>query len=324
MARHSKPTRNPASHRTFHRKASRVPVQLFSPILGGFNASLRMEFEDGGSAIIRFPIPGLSTFPEEKVRNEVAVMWYLQEHIAIPVPLILHWGGREESPLKLGPFILMDYIKHEMALDDALNTPGFTKEDRPVLNPNIDAGKLEMLYRQIADMLLQLFKLSLPKINSLVQVNDWEWEVKDRPLSMSMNELVRLGTLPRSKLPVTTFESASSYFSKLANLNIDHLIHQRNDAIKDSTDCRRKYVARHLFRKLARKHPFTSISSDQGPFKIWCDDFHPANILINSNFEIVGVIDWEFTYAAPAEFSFALPWWLLLEQPEYWENGIED
>ncbi|KAJ5935854.1 hypothetical protein N7454_005152 [Penicillium verhagenii] len=40
-----------------------------------------------------------------------------------------------------------------------------------------------------------------------------------------------------------------------------------------------------------------------------------------SNF---GVVDWEFTYAAPAEFSFAPPWWLLIEKPEYWTEGLED
>ncbi|KAL4888596.1 hypothetical protein BDV59DRAFT_196324 [Aspergillus ambiguus] len=33
---------------------------------------------------------------------------------------------------------------------------------------------------------------------------------------------------------------------------------------------------------------------------------------------------WKFKYAAPTEFSLAPPWWLLLEKPEYWSNGIED
>lgn len=66
-----------------------------------------------------------------------------------------------------------------------------------------------------------------------------------------------------------------------------------------------------------------SSTNDHGPFKLWCDDLRPANILINENLQIVGIIDWEFTYAAPAEFSQASPWWLLLEQPEYWPGGIE-
>lgn len=47
-------------------------------------------------------------------------------------------------------------------------------------------------------------------------------------------------------------------------------------------------------------------------------------ILLDANLQIVGVIDWEFTYAAPAEFLFAPPWWLLLEQPEYWPNGMNE
>jgi hypothetical protein len=45
--------------------------------------------------------------------------------------------------------------------------------------------------------------------------------------------------------------------------------------------------------------------------------------LINEHLQIVGVVDWEFTYAAPVEFSYAPPWWLLLEQPEYWPDGME-
>jgi hypothetical protein len=35
----------------------------------------------------------------------------------------------------------------------------------------------------------------------------------------------------------------------------------------------------------------------------------------------VGVIDWEFAYTAPAQFNFDPPWWLLLEDPEYWLGG---
>lgn len=38
----------------------------------------------------------------------------------------------------------------------------------------------------------------------------------------------------------------------------------------------------------------------------------------------MGVIDWEFSYAAPNEFTYSPPWWLLLEQPEYWNPGFED
>lgn len=57
---------------------------------------------------------------------------------------------------------------------------------------------------------------------------------------------------------------------------------------------------------------------------MWCDDFRPANVLLNEGLKVAGIVDWEFTYAAPVEFSYAPPWWLLIEKPEYWPGGLED
>ncbi|PKY04497.1 hypothetical protein P168DRAFT_236361, partial [Aspergillus campestris IBT 28561] len=135
---------------------------------GAFNVSFRMKFEDGGSALIRFPKLGATMFPEENVRNEVAVIRYIQEHISIPVPFILHWESKNESPLHLGPFILMEYIDHDTDLGTALNTPTLSPEDRPILDLSIYIDKLEMLYGQMADILLQLSQISLSRIGSPV------------------------------------------------------------------------------------------------------------------------------------------------------------
>ncbi|KAL2848052.1 hypothetical protein BJX68DRAFT_267967 [Aspergillus pseudodeflectus] len=143
---------------------------------------------------------------------------------------------------------------------------------------------------------------------------------------MPMNSLIRLGSLPQSKLPATTFATTSSYMEALAELHISHLINQRNDAVDSAEDCRHKLVARFLFRKLAREHCLTAqwAAFDKGPFKLWCDNLRAANILLDEEGKVVGVVDWEFTYAAPVEFSFAPPWWLLIEKPEYWPQGLDD
>lgn len=82
-------------------------------------------------------------------------------------------------------------------------------------------------------------------------------------------------------------------------------------------------MARQLFAKLARESCLDASVHDHDSFKIWCDDLRPTNILINEDLQIVGIIDWEFTYIAPVEYTHAAPWWLLLEQPEYWPDGIE-
>jgi hypothetical protein len=57
--------------------------------------------------------------------------------------------------------------------------------------------------------------------------------------------------------------------------------------------------------------------------------FHELNLLGDQTFwelnliKIVVVIDWEFTYAAPADFVYSPPWWLL-EAPECWSAGLSD
>ncbi|KAL3478308.1 hypothetical protein BJX99DRAFT_245621 [Aspergillus californicus] len=267
---------------------------------GSFNISLLMVYQDH-SAVIRLSQPGNAMFPEEKVRNEVAVMRYILDQTSIP---------------------------HENRMYKPLNWPGCPGEQRGSLDPNIDENKLEGIYKELAGILLQLSRPSFPRIGSLAQIDDFTWEVAHRPLSMPMNELVRLGSLPQSLLPHpdTTFASASSYFEHLAELHMIHLTNQRNDAICSYDDCRRKFIARTLFRRLAREQKLTkrSTSLDKGPFKLWCDDFRPSNVLISKDLKITGVIDWEFTYVAPVEYTHSPPWWLLIEKPEFWEAGLDD
>ncbi|KAL4785307.1 kinase-like domain-containing protein [Aspergillus varians] len=304
------------------------PVEFSFLGKGAYNVAFQMKYENANTAVIRFSQPGATMFPEEKTRNEVAAMRYISHHTSIPVPLVHRSGSKKESPLGLSPFIIMDYIEHDTCMYDALNTPGCPKGDRGTLDSDISEEKLEALYREVADVLLQLSRPSLPRIGSLDQVDDFTWNVTARPLSMPMNTLIQLGSLPQTQFPTTALATASSYFKTLADLHLAHLTNQRNDSISSSSDCHRKLVARYLFRKLAREHRLTkqqrASALDKGPFKLWCDDFRPANILLDKALKIVGVVDWEFTYAAPVEFSFAPPWWLLIEKPEYWPKGLND
>lgn len=38
--------------------------------------------------------------------------------------------------------------------------------------------------------------------------------------------------------------------------------------------------------------------------------------------KILGAIDWKFAYVAPTQFALDPPWWLLLDAPEMWDEGI--
>ncbi|KAI1120578.1 phosphotransferase family protein [Nemania abortiva] len=260
--------------------------QMHPAAKGGYNVVYRLEYKDGSSVIMRVPI-------------------------------------RDDNPLGLGPFIIMDYIEHHQNMSRELLDPKRPIDERPVLDPDISEEKLEFLYSQIANILLQLSSLKFPRIGSLVEKEGGiSTSVEGRPLIANMNDLVVHTSAPESILPCQTYASADEWYRALADMHMAQLVFQHNDAVEDEDDARDKYVARQLFRKLAaegRLAPETP-EPDDG-FVLFSEDFRPANILLDKDLRVVGVIDWEFAYAAPAQFGSDPPWWLLLQEPDYWDGG---
>jgi len=104
-----------------------VAKELAKPAAGAFNSCRQMRFEDGGSAIIRFPQPGNISFPEEKANKKVAVMWYLAKYTLIPAPVVMHYGMSDESPVGMDPFVLMEYISHAHNMTTSIKIPGLKR-----------------------------------------------------------------------------------------------------------------------------------------------------------------------------------------------------
>jgi hypothetical protein len=69
------------------------------------------------------------------------------------------------------------------------------------------------------------------------------------------------------------------------------------------------------FRKLMFQ-TFSENFDDQ--FVLHCDDFGAGNILVDSEYQIVGLADWEFTYTAPKEYESCMLSWLILSKPYDW------
>ncbi|KAM0280711.1 hypothetical protein ACHAQH_003881 [Verticillium albo-atrum] len=142
-----------------------------------------------------------------------------------------------------------------------------------------------------------------------------------------MNSLVEHANVPPGVLPATTFTTADAWYSAMADMHMTQLVFQHNDAVDDEDDARDKYVARQLFRKLAAERRLAAGLGDQSDldntFRLWSEDLRPSNVLIDEDMRVVAVIDWEFAYAAPSQFTFDPPWWLLLGEPDWWEDGIK-
>lgn len=264
-------------------------------------------------------------------------MRYIAEKTTIPVAKVYHHGTAAENPTGLGPFIIMDYIDHEMTMSAALRDPALDPGEFHVLDPDVGTEKLELLYRQMANILLQLSALpTLDRIGSLVRDEDGGYRVSGRPLTCNMNSILEFTEAPPSLLPDRPYYStATEWYSALADMHMTQLVFQHNDAVDDEEDARDKYVARLLFRRLAAEGRLAAASGageadaregrrggrEEAAFRIFSEDLRPSNVLIDKDLRVVGVLDWEFVYSVPSEFSFDPPWWLILRAPDDWPEG---
>jgi hypothetical protein len=282
---------------------------------GSFNFSFRFSFSDGEpDAIIRFPKPGhtATAYRDEKVANEVQIMEYLRKNTDIPLPRVHSWGLIAESPQQLGPFIIMDYVDGTL-LSTVLKQPD---QEDVVLNPNIDNTTLDKIYHQIAHYMLQLSQLTFTRIGAISKDHaSGTWYVAGRPLTYNMNELATVTGYPDGQFPTAPFDRASDYLRSVANEHLTHLWTQRNLA-DDPEIAQKRFIARHRFAQLIPKY---CVDDDAGPFIPFCDDMRPSNMLVNpETLRITAVLDFEFTNAMPAQFTYDPPWWLLLSGPEMW------
>ncbi|KAH9223241.1 hypothetical protein DL95DRAFT_431848 [Leptodontidium sp. 2 PMI_412] len=186
----------------------------------------------------------------------------------------------------VGPFIIIKRVKHKSTLSHALTTPGVDRSITHALDPNISQATLEGFYLKVAKIILELLYHKFPQIGSLLEADE---EFK-------------------------AFKSSDEYYVNLAREHLVQLTFQHNDLVKSADDCRNKTKTLKLL----------PAPSNSGSFRLYGDDFRPGNMLINDADEIVSVIDWEFTYAAPTQFVLDPPWWLLLDTPEMWDAGIDD
>lgn len=320
------------------------PATLITPlIIGGFNVLYPVRLEGTPvSVLVRLPCPNQAVFPEEKTLTEAATAIYIALHTQLPVPKVFHHGIYSG----IGPFIIIQDLGSRKSMNQALETPREDQNETPVLNPEISESKLKSLYMKMARCVLQLAQPTFPRIGALVEISPGSHCVAGRPITLNMNNMVQLSNIPGSIFPPqgTTYQTADEWYMVLAEMQIATLLFQHNDMVSSEDDCRTKYVARQLFRRLAKqgrlskfgfaeddwssrsKHarPILPMPDVSNSFRLWCDGFRPANVLIDEDDNVLGAIDWEFAYAGPTQFALDSPWWLLLNVPEMWDGGIED
>ncbi|EEP80975.1 predicted protein [Uncinocarpus reesii 1704] len=268
---------------TFH--PDNLPCHLDGTFYNGaFNAGMKMVFSDGTPWMVRFP--------DEKVAMEVATLDLIHKRTTVPVPRVHAWGPAASNRLGLGPFIMMSFIDG-VSLSDLLSDPNASTR---LIREDIDENDIEVIYRQMANYLLQLFKLDFDCIGSL----PWP-DSKSQSITPTRDQHQR-------------FKTTTEYFQYVIGQDWEQLLQQPNSTV-GCYNAQRKYVAFSALKDFLCD--LIHADYDHGKFKLICDDLGLANLIVKSkdDLTVVGVVDLECSYIGPAQLFGSAPWWLLQDRP---------
>jgi hypothetical protein len=173
---------------------------------GSFNFCCRFAFADGVQWMLRFPMPGRVMYLADQVRRELGPKKYILGETNIRTPKLIAYGM--EDDLGLGPFVITEFIKGKTLDKLWKENP---KEPRSGLRSDIDEKVQEIVYRQVANILLELAEHKFDRIGSLSFDDRGSYSVTARPLTLKMNEVARVGGVVNDgkpiQVPTTNFKA---------------------------------------------------------------------------------------------------------------------
>ena len=251
-------------------------IEKVSCQMGGQNCHLDILFEDGvvWLARIRLDDPLLPPKPTQSyiALSEVSTLRYL-ETVAIPSPEVYYFASDCcENPVGV-TFVLMQKM-HGKPLDWVLAT----------------SAQRSKILEQLADIFLELEKHPFQQAGSLVASSS------SGP-SISGYAQVALFDTPETPLgPFSNLESAAD-----AMLTQQLRLIARGELSSLAVD---NYLS-HCWRK-ELIHRVLSKNNDSGFFLKHYDD-KGDHILVDEDFNITGIIDWEFASTEPKALAFSSP-----------------
>ncbi|KAF9894734.1 hypothetical protein FE257_006624 [Aspergillus nanangensis] len=252
-------------------------------------------------------------YANEKVAMEVTALGLIRERTTIPVPTVQAWGPASSNSLGLGPFIVMGFI-NGVSLSDLLQDPNAKRPSR-VIREDISDCDMKFIYQQLANFLLQIFKLDFDQIGSLPSPQTEVYKpTLPRPLTFKTHCILQNGGVNTFGDRSQGFTTTTEYFQYIIDQDWKQLVHQPNST-DGEYDAKNKDVAFKILKALIPE--LINTKYDYGKFKLICDDLGLANLIIRGkeDLTVVGIVDLEWSYIGPAQLFGSAPWWLLQDRP---------
>ncbi|KAJ5848179.1 hypothetical protein N7455_012136 [Penicillium solitum] len=264
--------------------------------MGNQNCHAEITFDDNVKWLARFRLARTSSPPREVrdwiLRSEAATMTYLQRYTCIPTPKFFDWACESDPENPLG----VDYILMEKLDGKSLDWQAATPQQK------------EKVMQQLVDICLEIDRHPFEAMGSLVStagdtinLQGLVYQSNTAGGIINLQGLAHQSTFQIGKGPLGPFSSSlegsqailESYLTMIASGEIEpcypvdtYLVHRfRQDIVsalfKDVPPSNQFFL----------KHP-----DDKG-----------GHILVNNCFDIVGVIDWEWTQTVSKAEAFCSP-----------------
>ncbi|CAH0033440.1 unnamed protein product [Clonostachys rhizophaga] len=251
--------------------------------IGHFNMVRRITFTDDVSWVARLRMPDLDAVfgsregldPTSLMRVEVATMKYLSRNTSVPVPEVYHYDFSRDNSIG-APFILMSYIHGNAASELRLQ-----KDCPPRLFGTAEQDKA--FRRQMADIQVQLAAIQFDRIGSLYEDGD--------------NFIIG----PEPETGDGPWDTAADYYISW----VRHIVEVAERDADPEVKKRPSFKLPESF--LPLMHQYSTDMTSRGPLRLVNRDFGAHNLLVDDNFNIVGLIDLDGVMAAPIDLVAQFP-----------------
>ncbi|KAL7918220.1 hypothetical protein ACQKWADRAFT_304818 [Trichoderma austrokoningii] len=254
-----------------------------SVMMGGQNCHAEIKFEDGVVWLARLRLSSAISPPpevqEDVLQSEAATLQFLERHTRIPSPRVFDWACESDPTNTVG----VGYILMEKMAGTPLDWQSAT------------AVQKEKIVRQLAEIMLEIERHPFDQLGSLVATES-QIQVK----GLANHSTFRSGDGGR---PLGPFRSSQDAFRALVEAHLQMIV---AGEIGSTAENALNVFLAHRFRlevldKVSEQAPaveqfFLKHADDKGD-----------HILVNADFEIVGIIDWEWCSTASKEEAFSSP-----------------
>ncbi|KAI1144937.1 hypothetical protein F4825DRAFT_458021 [Nemania diffusa] len=255
--------------------------------VGSFNLVRKIQFEDGVEWIVRLrmpPIPGqgsgmASPTTRERMlldlQSELATMEFVRQNTDIPIPRVYAYDLNDQNAVGC-PFSIIEYVDGNTAEEVSRTYPGG--------HEGIPAQFEVKFWRQVAKIMVQLASIRLPKIGSII---------RDSSDSFVTGRLVETGSGP--------YDSAAEFYADYP-LALSKSLGEQPASGQDELV--------QAFHSLATSFPSPVARVGDGSaesFGLANYDLNPNNILVDREFNVLAVIDWDSVVSVPDAALYRFP-----------------